>query len=115
MKLFKFYRIAFTLSFVLLIIGAILKVTHAEIGPINGNNMLVIGLFSSIVFIALAFYMMYKSEKMPSGEKLIWVLLFALGFITGIGLITFLAAIVFFFIGPKRLFYNNTSTKTTNT
>ncbi|HUH26067.1 MAG TPA: hypothetical protein VLY87_05535 [Flavobacterium sp.] len=114
MKLFKYYRLAFALSFLLSAIGAILKITHAEIGLINGDNMIVAGVVSSFIFIALAFYMMYQSQKMPSGEKLIWVLLYALGFITGVGIITFLTAVVFFFIGPKRLFYtNNNSTKNT--
>lgn len=109
MNLFNYYRISFVLSFLLLIVGSMTKVTHIHMKIINAETIIAIGLFSSVGYIAIAFYMMYKSQKMPMGEKLIWVVLFALGFITKIGLITFLTAVVFFFLGPRRLLYKTCS------
>ncbi len=32
MSLFKYYRIAFVVSFIILIIGSVVKVTHIELG-----------------------------------------------------------------------------------
>lgn len=108
MSLFKYYRIAFVLSFIILIVGSFLKVTHTEWGFLNGNNLISVGLISSVIYIALAYFMIFKSKKMPAGEKLIWVACFALGFIVNVGFISFATALVFFIIGSKRLFYKET-------
>lgn len=104
MNLFKYYRIALVLSFLILLAGSMLKVTHSQVGFLNGNNTLIAGLAASVVTVVLAFYMIWKSSQMVVGEKLIWVLLFSLGFLLKVGLIVLLVGIVFFFIGPKRLF-----------
>lgn len=109
MNLFKYYRISFVLSFIILIVGSVFKVTHMELGFLNGNNLITVGLISSVIYIALAYFMIYKSRKMPAGEKLIWVICFALGFIVNVGFISFATALVFFIIGPKRLFYKETT------
>lgn len=106
MNIFKYYRIAFILSFLILLAGSMIKVTHSEAGVLNGNNTLIAGLAVSVITVVLAFYMIWKSSKMVAGEKLIWVLLFSLGFVFKVGLIAFLVGLVFFFIGPKRLFFN---------
>lgn len=107
MNLFKYYRIALVLSFLILLAGSMLKVTHSQFGFLNGNNTLIAGLAASVITVILAFYMIWKSSKMVAGEKLIWVLLFSLGFILKVGLIAFLVGVVFFFIGPKRLFLSD--------
>lgn len=104
MNLFKYYRIAFVLSFIILIIGSVLKVTHTEFGIFNGNSLITIGLVSAVIYVALAYFMIYKSKKMAAGEKLIWVICFALGFLVNVGFISFATALVFFIIGPSRLF-----------
>ncbi|RRA94724.1 hypothetical protein [Paenimyroides viscosum] len=106
MSLFKYYRIAFVVSFIILIIGSVVKVTHIELGFLNGNSLITIGLISSVIYIALAYFMIFKSEKMPAGEKLMWVICFALGFIVNVGFISFATALVFFIIGYKRLYFN---------
>ena len=105
MKLFTYYRIAFTLSFIILMVGSVFKVTHMEWNFLNGNNLITVGLLSSGIYIALAYFMIFKSKKMPAGEKLLWVIGFALGFIVNVGFISFATALVFFFIGPKRLYF----------
>jgi len=105
MNIFTYYRIVFMLSFLILLAGSMLKVMHSQVGLLNGNNTLIAGLSVSVIAVVLAFYMIWKSPKMAVGEKLIWVLLFSLGFIFKIGLIVFLVGLVFFFIGPKRLFF----------
>ncbi len=110
MSLFTYYRIAFVLSFIILIVGSVLKVTHVELSFLNGNNLITVGLLSSVIYIALAYFMIFKSRKMPAGEKLIWVICFALGFIVNVGFISFATALVFFIIGFKRLFYKDTFT-----
>lgn len=103
MKLFKYYRLSFALSFAILALGSIFKVTHTEFQFLNGTNTIVFGLVSMIVCIALAYTLIYKSRRMPAGEKLIWVICFALGFLVNVGLISFATAVLFFFIGNKRL------------
>lgn len=103
MNLFTYYRISFVLSFIILIVGSVFKVTHMELGFLNGTNLITVGLVSSVVYIALAYFLIFKSRKMPAGEKLIWVICFALGFIVNVGFISFATALVFFFIGDKRL------------
>ncbi|UUV22175.1 hypothetical protein [Paenimyroides aestuarii] len=107
MNLFTYYRIAFVLSFIILMAGSVFKVTHMEVGFLNGNHLITAGLLSSVFYIALAYFMIFKSKKMPAGEKLIWVICFALGFIVNVGFISFATALVFFFVGPKRLFFSN--------
>lgn len=109
MKIFNYYRVVFLISFIVLLAGSMLKVTDSEIGVFTGDNALIIGLGTSVLAVLLAFYLIFRSAKMPAGEKLIWVLLFSLGFIFRIGFIAFTAGLVFFFIGPKRLFYNKNS------
>ena len=106
MNLFTYYRIAFVLSFIILIVGSVLKVTHVELSFLNGNNLISLGLLSSVIYIALAYFMIFKSKKMPAGEKLIWVICFALGFIVNVGFISFATALVFFIIGNNRLHSN---------
>ena len=110
MKIFKYYRIVFLLSFLILLAGSILKVANSEVGVFNGNTILISGLVTSVLAVLLAFYTIFKSSKMPAGEKLIWVLLFSLGFLFRIGFIAFLVGLIFFFIGPRRLFFKNTIT-----
>jgi len=112
MSLFKYYRIAFVLSFIILIVGSVFKVTHMEWSFLNGNNLISVGLISSVIYIALAYFMIFKSKKMPAGEKLIWVACFALGFIVNVGFISFATALVFFIIGHKRLFYKSVADQT---
>lgn len=111
MKLFKYYRILFVLSFVILLTGSILKITHTDISQ-NATTFIYVGLFILLVCVAIAFFLIYKSKKMPAGEKLIWVMCFALGFIFNVGIISFTTALIFFIIAPSRLFYKDT--KVTN-
>lgn len=103
MKLFIFYRIAFIISFLVLLFGSMVKVTPDEFEGMNGENILSAGFILAFIYIIIALVMMYQSNGMPNGEKLIWVVLFSAGLLFEIPLILFIVGLVFFFIGQKRI------------
>ena len=106
MKLFKYYRILFAISFIVLVVGSIVKITHTDIG-LTAETTIYAGLFMLLLAVVIAFILIFKSNKMPAGEKLLWVICFALGFVINVGIISFTTAVIFFFIAPNRLFYKN--------
>ena len=59
------YLIAFfLLSTVLVIVGALFKILHLEIGPITGNVMLAVGMFSQVFFVfALVFKLISNKDN----------------------------------------------------
>lgn len=103
MKLFTFYRIAFIISFLVLLFGSMVKVTPEEFDEMNGENILSTGFILAFIYIIIALTMMYQSKGMPKGEKLIWVVLFSAGLFFQVPLILFIVGLVFFFIGQKRV------------
>lgn len=107
MKLFTLYRITFVISFIVLLFGSIVKASPEEFFGFNGENILLLGFVTSIIYIVLAFVMMYQSKSMPMGEKLIWVVLFTAGLIFKILFILVLVGLIFFIIAQKRLFNKN--------
>ena len=48
---------------ILVIVGALFKITHMEFGVINGNFMLSVGLLSQAVVILLLILKMAKDKK----------------------------------------------------
>ena len=103
MKLFTFYRIAFIVSFIVLLFGAMVEASPEEFKGINGQNILNAGFILAFIYIVIAFIMMFQSKGMPTGEKLIWVVLFSAGLLFQVPLILFIVGLIFFIIGKKRL------------
>lgn len=48
---------------ILVIVGALFKITHMEFGGINGNTLLSVGLLSEAVVILLLILKMAKDKK----------------------------------------------------
>lgn len=65
----KFMNMAYGLGAAIVIIGALFKITHMEIGPINGNLMLTIGLITEAAIFAL-------SAFEPVDDDLDWSLVY---------------------------------------
>ena len=103
MKLFTFYRIAFIVSFLILLVGAIAKVSHWDLYNTSPATILMFGFLIAFIYIVIAFVMMFQSKGMPTGEKLIWVVLFSAGLLFQVPLILFIVGLIFFIIGKKRL------------
>ena len=50
----KIMNMAYGLGAAVVIVGALFKITHFEIGPINGNIMLTIGLVTEALIFAIS-------------------------------------------------------------
>lgn len=59
----KHTLIILAIGFFIILIGALLKITHMEIGPVNGNNMLVIGMFVEVIGGILLIYKLITAKK----------------------------------------------------
>ena len=59
----KHLLILFFIAMILVIVGALFKITHMEFGVINGNFMLSVGLLSEAVVILLLILKMAKDKK----------------------------------------------------
>ena len=59
----KHTLIILAIGFFIILIGALLKITHMEIGPVNGNNMLVIGMFVEVFGGILLIYKLITAKK----------------------------------------------------
>ncbi len=57
-------------SFATCIIGAFIKIMHGQ----GAENMLIISLFLSLIFIVNAIREVSSSQKIPSSEKSIWII-----------------------------------------
>lgn len=59
----KHTLIILAIGFFIILIGALLKIIHMEIGPVNGNNMLVIGMFVEVIGGILLLYKLITAKK----------------------------------------------------
>ncbi|MEG0916712.1 MAG: hypothetical protein RSF68_06850 [Myroides sp.] len=59
----KHTLIILAIGFFIILIGALLKIIHMEIGPVNGNNMLVIGMFVEVFGGILLIYKLITAKK----------------------------------------------------
>ena len=59
----KHLLILFFVAMILVVIGALFKITHMEFGVINGNSMLSVGLLSEAVVIVLLILKITKDNK----------------------------------------------------
>lgn len=59
----KHTLIILAIGFFIILIGALLKIIHMEIGPVNGNNMLVIGMFVEVIGGILLIYKLITAKK----------------------------------------------------
>lgn len=59
----KHLLILFFIAMILVIVGALFKITHMEFGGINGNTLLSVGLLSEAVVILLLILKMAKDKK----------------------------------------------------
>ncbi len=65
----KFMNMAYGLGAAIVIVGALFKIIHFEIGPLTGNVMLTIGLVTEAIIFAL-------SAFEPADEELDWSLVY---------------------------------------
>lgn len=59
----KHLLVLFFVAMILVVIGALLKITHLEFSGINGNMLLSIGLLSEAVVIVLLIFKMIIDKK----------------------------------------------------
>ena len=91
MKLGTIVKWSFISSFIITIIGAYLKITHAA----GAETVLTVGVVSVMIFIASAIYEVRTSPRINHAEKTMWTIAFI--FMSGI------AGIVYFLMGRKRI------------
>lgn len=91
MKLGTIVKLSFIISFIFILIGASLKITHSE----SAGTFLITGVIVSFVFIVTAIYEVRTSNKIDNTEKTMWTIAFI--FFSGI------AGLVYFFNGRKRI------------
>ena len=91
MKLGTIVKWSFIISFIVTLIGAYLKITHAE----NAETLLIIGVIVTMIFIVSAIYEVRTSERIDNTEKTLWTLAFI--FFSGI------TGLIYFLIGRKRI------------
>lgn len=65
----KIINMAYGLGAAVVIIGALFKITHMELGPLNGNNLLTIGLVTEAIIFAI-------SAFEPVDNELDWALVY---------------------------------------
>ncbi len=94
MKLGTIVKWSFIVSFVIIFIGAYLKITHSE----GGETYLILGIMAMLVFIVSAIYEVRSSNRIDNLEKTMWTIAFI--FMSG------LAGLIYFFIGRKRIAKN---------
>ena len=91
MKLGTIVKWSFIISFIITLIGAYLKITHAE----SAETLLIIGVIVTMIFIVSAIYEVRTSERIDNTEKTMWTLAFI--FFSGI------TGLIYFLIGRKRI------------
>lgn len=94
MKLGTIVKTSFIVSFIIMLIGAYLKMIHSE----GAETLLILGIIAALVFIVTAIYEVRSSNKIGNTEKTMWTLAFI--FFSGI------AGLIYFFIGRKRIATN---------
>jgi len=59
----KHTLIILAIGFFIILIGALLKITHFIIGPIHGNSMLIVGMFVEVIGGILLIYKLITAKK----------------------------------------------------
>ncbi len=59
----KHILIILAIGFFIILIGAVLKIIHIEIGPLNGNSMLTMGMFVEVIGGILLIYKLITAKK----------------------------------------------------
>lgn len=102
----RLYRIVFFLNVIIMLFGALFKITHIAIGFLNGNSLMFFGKLFSVLVLFIAYFLMLKSTQMKVVEKALWMLLFGVVFIFLEGLIVLLPGLLFYIIGIKRFVFS---------
>ncbi|UUV21196.1 GldL-related protein [Paenimyroides aestuarii] len=55
--------IILAIGFLMTLFGALLKITHMEIGPLNGNSVLTVGMLVEIIGGILLIYKLITAKK----------------------------------------------------
>ncbi len=84
-------KASFAVGFLITIIGAFLKLTHAQ----GAETLLMIGGVSSLIFIVTALYEVNTSKRIESTEKVMWTI--------GLLLVSGIAGIVYILSGRRRV------------
>ena len=95
MKIGTLVKWSFIISFFITLLGAILKITHSK----GAQPLLIIGVSSTLVFIASAIYEVRTSNRIKNHEKTMWTIAFI--FMSGF------AGLIYLFIGRKRIAISN--------
>lgn len=85
------FKKAFAVAFFFSIIGAFLKIKHLE----KATIFLIIGIFSTAIYIAIGIYEVINSSRIKSVEKVLWII----GFIT----FSFFVGLFYFMSGRKKV------------
>lgn len=101
--MFRIYRFVFILNVILLVFGALFKITHIQYGFLNGNSLMFSGKLFTAFPLLVAYVLMIKSNQMKIFEKALWMLLFASFFVFFEGLISLIPGLLFYIFGIKRL------------
>lgn len=91
MKLGTMVKWSFITSFIIIIIGAYMKITHSE----TAESFLAIGLLANLLFIVSAIFEVIKSDQISRNGKTRWIISFIL--------FGSLAGMFYFFIERKRM------------
>jgi hypothetical protein len=64
------FKNAFTISLLFTLIGAMMKISHWEYSSV----FLVIGILSTILYVAVGIYEVNNSKRLSSSEKVLWTI-----------------------------------------
>ena len=85
------FQKAFAISFLFLIIGAMMKISHMEYASI----FLIIGILSTILYVVVGIYEVNNSNRISSSKKVLWII----GFI----LFSFFVGLFYLISGRKKI------------
>ena len=85
------FQKVFATSFLLIIIGAMIKISHWEYASI----FLIIGILSSILYVVVGIYEVNNSNRISSSKKVLWII----GFI----LFSFIVGLFYLISGRKKI------------
>ena len=91
MNLGTVVRWSFFVSICLLLLGALMKITHLP----GAETLLIIGILGNLVFIVSALNEVWNSIRIEKGEKIMWTIAF---FFIGT-----LGTIIYILLGRKRV------------
>ena len=82
MRAYTIFKIAYVLSFMLVLIGSLFKIQHWP----NGSNILSAGLLFAIAYIFIGIQSVFSNPNIELAEKILWTVGFTC-FITLTGLV----------------------------